>query len=29
VPDAEIALSTGQAGYVMGNSSALVVRRGA
>jgi acetyl-CoA acetyltransferase len=28
VPDAEIALSTGQAGYVMGNSSALVVRRG-
>jgi acetyl-CoA acetyltransferase len=29
VPDAEIALSTGQPGYVMGNSSALVVRRGA
>jgi acetyl-CoA acetyltransferase len=29
VDGAEIALSTGQPGYVMGNSSALVVRRGA
>jgi acetyl-CoA acetyltransferase len=28
VPSAEVALSTGQSGYVMGNSSALVVRRG-
>jgi acetyl-CoA acetyltransferase len=29
VSGAEVALSTGQPGYVMGNSSALVVRRGA
>jgi acetyl-CoA acetyltransferase len=28
VPGAEVALSTGQSGYVMGNSSALVLRRG-
>ena len=27
VPDAEVALSTGQPGYVAGNSSALILRR--